>query len=78
MKPTVEETQNLIKNSGLFNIMGLVCFKSDDIAKSTCEWFTNILQKPPKDFRKTLAGIATSTLSYIPLYYYMQILGATA
>jgi len=56
VKPTVEETQNLIKDSGLFNIMGLVCFKSDNIAKSTCEWFSNILQKPPKDFRKSFAG----------------------
>lgn len=56
VKPTVEETRNLIKDSGLFNIMGLVCFKSDNIAKSTCEWFTNILQKPPQDFRKTVAG----------------------
>ncbi|MCC5616141.1 DUF1350 family protein [Nostoc sp. CHAB 5836] len=56
VKPTVEETQNLIKNSGLFNIMGLVCFKSDQIAQSTCEWFTTILQKPPQDFQKSLAG----------------------
>ncbi|MDZ7953690.1 DUF1350 family protein [Nostoc sp. DedQUE09] len=56
VKPTVEETQYLIKDSELFNIMGLVCFKSDDIAKSTCEWFTNILQKPPQDFRNTVAG----------------------
>ncbi len=56
VKPTVEETQNLIKDSGLFNIMGLVCFKSDNIAKSTCEWFTNILQKPPQNLRKSLAG----------------------
>ncbi len=56
VKPTVQETRNLIKDSGLFNIMGLVCFKSDNIAKSTCEWFTNILQKPPEDFRKIVAG----------------------
>ncbi|MEH2173950.1 DUF1350 family protein [Nostoc sp.] len=56
VKPTVKETQYLIKDSGLFNIMGLVCFKSDNIAKSTCEWFTNILQKPPQDFRNTVAG----------------------
>ncbi len=27
VKPTVEETQNLIKDSGLFNIMGLVCYQ---------------------------------------------------
>ncbi|MEH2124944.1 DUF1350 family protein [Nostoc sp.] len=56
VKPTVEETQHLIKDSGLFNIMGLICFKSDNIAKSTCEWFTNTLQKPPQYFRKTVAG----------------------
>jgi hypothetical protein len=56
VKPTPEQTENLIKDSGLFNIMGLVCFKSDKIAQLTCEWFTNILQKPPKDFRKALAG----------------------
>ncbi|WP_335045378.1 DUF1350 family protein [Nostoc sp.] len=56
VKPTVQETRNLIKDSKLFKIMGLVCFKSDNIAKSTCEWFTNILQKPPEDFRKTVAG----------------------
>ncbi|WP_445631321.1 DUF1350 family protein [Nostoc sp. DSM 114167] len=56
VKPTVKETQYLIKDSKLFNIMGLVCFKSDNIAKSTCEWFTNILQKPPQDFRNTVAG----------------------
>ncbi|BDI14487.1 hypothetical protein ANSO36C_02890 [Nostoc cf. commune SO-36] len=56
VKPTVDETRNLIKDSELFNIMGLVCFNSDNIAESTCEWFTNILQKPPQDFRKSLAG----------------------
>ncbi|MHC5596244.1 MAG: DUF1350 family protein [Nostoc sp.] len=56
VKPTREETENLIKDSGLFNIVGLVCFKSDNIAKSTSEWFTNILQKPPEDFRKAFAG----------------------
>ncbi|MBD2242131.1 DUF1350 family protein [Nostoc sp. FACHB-888] len=56
VKPTVEETQNLIKDSGLFNIMGLVCFKSDNIAKLTCEWFTNILKKPPQQFLENLKG----------------------
>ncbi|MCC5623381.1 DUF1350 family protein [Nostoc sp. CHAB 5715] len=56
VKPTVEETHNLIKDSGLFNIMGLVCFKSDNIAKFTCEWFTNILRKPPQEFLKALEG----------------------
>ncbi|MEH1803628.1 MAG: DUF1350 family protein [Nostoc sp.] len=56
VKPTVKETQTLIYDSGLFNIMGLVCFKSDKIAKPTGEWFTDILQKPPENFRKPLAG----------------------
>ncbi|MBW4451875.1 MAG: DUF1350 family protein [Nostoc indistinguendum CM1-VF10] len=56
VKPTVEETQNLIKDSGLFNIMGLVCFKSDNIAKLTCEWFTDILKKPPQQFLENLKG----------------------
>ncbi|MCC5597951.1 DUF1350 family protein [Nostoc favosum] len=56
VKPTVEETRNLIKDSGLFNIMGLVCFQSDNIAKLTCEWFTNVLKKPPQEFMKSLEG----------------------
>ncbi|MCC5641655.1 DUF1350 family protein [Nostoc sp. CHAB 5824] len=56
VKPTPEETKNLIKDSELFNIMGLVCFKSDKIAKLTCEWFTKTLKKPPKKFINTLEG----------------------
>ncbi|MBC1223008.1 DUF1350 family protein [Nostoc sp. UCD121] len=56
VKPTPEETKNLIKDSGLFNIMGLVCFKSDKIAKLTCEWFTDILKKPPQKFIGNLNG----------------------
>ena len=54
VKPTPEETHNLIKDSELFNIMGLVCFQSDNIAKSTCQWFTKTLGKPPKKLLKTL------------------------
>jgi hypothetical protein len=54
VKPTVEETKNFIKDSGLFNIMGIVSFKSDEIAKLTCDWFTTILNKPPTRFRKSL------------------------
>ncbi|MEH2243412.1 DUF1350 family protein [Nostoc sp.] len=56
VKPTPEETKNLIKDSGLFNIMGLVCFKSDNIAKLTCKWFSKILKKPPQEFLKSLEG----------------------
>ncbi|MUL35976.1 DUF1350 family protein [Gloeocapsopsis dulcis] len=56
VEPTPEETFNLIQESGLFNLLGLVCFKSDNIAKSTCQWFINTLKKPPKDFLRTLEG----------------------
>ncbi|MDZ8184007.1 MAG: DUF1350 family protein [Nostoc sp. ChiSLP02] len=56
VKPTIEETQNLIKDSNLFNIMGLVRFQSDNIAKSTTDWFVNIFKKPPQKFLETLAG----------------------
>lgn len=56
VKPNPAETHNLIQESGLFNLLGLVCFKSDNIAKLTCEWFINTLKKPPKDFLKTLEG----------------------
>jgi len=56
VKPTPEETYGLIKESDLFNLMGLICFKSDNIAKSTCEWFINTLKKPPINFTKTLEG----------------------
>ncbi|MEH2164851.1 MAG: DUF1350 family protein [Nostoc sp.] len=56
VKPTPEETKNLIKDSELFNIMGFVCFQSDNIAKLTCEWFTDILKKPPQKFLGTVEG----------------------
>ena len=56
VKPTPEETYELIKESDLFNLLGLICFKSDNIAKSTCEWFINTLKKPPGDFMKTIEG----------------------
>lgn len=56
VKPTPEETYGLIKESGLFNLQGLICFKSDNIAKLTCEWFINTLKKPPLYFRKELEG----------------------
>lgn len=56
VKPNPQQTHDLILESGLFNLMGLVCFKSDNIAKSTCEWFINTLKKPPKDFLRSLMG----------------------
>jgi len=54
VEPTPEETCKLIQESGLFNLLGLVCFQSDNIAKSTCEWFIDTLKKPPKYFLRTL------------------------
>jgi len=56
VEPTPEETCKLIQESGLFNLLGLVCFQSDNIAKSTCEWFINTLKKPSEDFLRTLEG----------------------
>ncbi|HEY9623112.1 MAG TPA: DUF1350 family protein [Crinalium sp.] len=54
--PTPDETFNLIHKSGLFNLTGLVRFKSDDIAAETCDRFVNQLSKPPQDFRLALLG----------------------
>lgn len=56
VRPNPKETYDLIQESGLFNLLGLGCFKSDNIAKLTCLWFVNTLKKPPKDFLKTLEG----------------------
>ena len=56
VKPTPEETRSLIKESNLFNLLGLICFKSDNIAKLTCGWFINTLGKPPEDFQESLEG----------------------
>lgn len=56
VKPTPEETHNLIKDSYLFNRLGLVQFESDKIAAETCDWFTHSLGKPPEEFRRMLYG----------------------
>ena len=56
MKPSPEETFALIKYSKLFNLLGLVSFKSDTIAKTTVEWFIQNLEKPPQDLRDNLTG----------------------
>jgi len=56
VKPTPEETYALIKNGNLFNLLGLNSFKKDKLASSTCQWFENILQKPPKELTKELKG----------------------
>ncbi len=56
VKPSPEETFALIKYSKLFNLLGLVSFKSDTIAKTTVEWFIQNLEKPPQDLRDNLTG----------------------
>lgn len=56
VKPNPEVTYSLIRESNLFNLLGLICFKSDEIAKPTCKWFINTLEKPSNDFRKILDG----------------------
>ncbi|BAT52140.1 unknown protein [Nostoc sp. NIES-3756] len=56
VKPTPQETFALIQATNLFNLLGLVSFKSDKLAKSTCEWFVNTFKKPPTDLQNNLAG----------------------
>lgn len=56
VKPTPKETEALIENSKLFNLLGLVYFPLDNIGKSTREWFFNHLKKPTEDFRAKLKG----------------------
>ncbi|MBT9312408.1 DUF1350 family protein [Leptothoe kymatousa] len=56
VKPDPATTHALIKKSNLFNLLGLVCFKSDNIASETCHWFTQDLGKPPEQHQKRLTG----------------------
>ncbi|WP_414578046.1 DUF1350 family protein [Anabaena sp. CCY 9402-a] len=56
VNPSPDETYALIKATNLFNLLGLVQFKSDKIAQKTADWFVNIFHKPPVDFQNTLAG----------------------
>lgn len=56
VKPTPEETYALIKDGDLFNLLGLVSFPLDNIAKSTVQWFDETFKKPPNDFRQELKG----------------------
>ncbi|MBE9198469.1 MULTISPECIES: DUF1350 family protein [unclassified Nodularia (in: cyanobacteria)] len=56
VKPTPEETYALIKDSNLFNLLAILRFKSDNIARGTCDWFINTLGKPPQDLWQELPG----------------------
>lgn len=49
VKPSVEETYCLIKESQLFGLMGLISFTKDKIAKDTVDWLkANLPNKPTK------------------------------
>lgn len=54
--PTPQETYALIEHSNLFNLLAILRFKSDDIARGTCDWFIDTLRKPPQDFWQELPG----------------------
>jgi hypothetical protein len=36
--------------------LGLISFKTDKIALSTCQWFESNFKKPPKEFQQKLNG----------------------
>ncbi|HLP88675.1 MAG TPA: DUF1350 family protein [Nostocaceae cyanobacterium] len=46
VKPTPSLTFDLIKKSNLFNLLGVVSFRADKIAKSTVQWFEETFAKP--------------------------------
>lgn len=56
VKPTPDETYALIKKANLFGLLGLISFKTDKIALSTCQWFESDFKKPPKEFQQKLNG----------------------
>ncbi len=47
VKPTVEQTHCLIKGSRLFNLIGLIAFSQDDIARETVSWLQRNLSNKP-------------------------------
>lgn len=56
VSPSPAETFNLIQVSQLFNKMGLASFESDNIARTTVNYFLNILRKPPQELHKAFNG----------------------
>jgi hypothetical protein len=56
VKPSPEETYALIRVTNLFNLLGLVKFKSDKIALKTVDWFMKTFHKPPVELQNTLSG----------------------
>ena len=56
VNPTPEKTYALIRSGNLFNLLGIVDFKTDKIALSTCHWFEKDFKKPPENFQEHLIG----------------------
>lgn len=56
VNPTPAVTKKLIRMGDFFNLLGLICFKQDNIARQTCQWFTQNLGKPPQEARANLCG----------------------
>ncbi|MGK7872146.1 MAG: DUF1350 family protein [Xenococcaceae cyanobacterium] len=58
VKPTVEQTYCLIKCSRLFNLIGLIAFQNDDIARETVSWLLDKknLPKGPAEFAELPGG----------------------
>lgn len=44
VNPTVEQTKCLVEGSNLFNLIGLISFKRDTIARPTCDWIIQHLK----------------------------------
>ncbi|MCF4970139.1 DUF1350 family protein [Nostoc sp. CMAA1605] len=56
VNPNPQETFALIQETNLFNLLGLIQFKADKLAKSTVDWFLNTFNKPPVDFQYLAPG----------------------
>lgn len=56
VKPNSDVTYSFIKESNLFQRVGLICFQCDKIAEQTCKWFISILEKNREEKIKILDG----------------------
>lgn len=60
--PNLKQTRCLIKHSDLFNLIALVCFKQDEIAKETCNWIVKELNTKSEQSQDRLLPIAPEQL----------------
>lgn len=63
VKPTVEQSHCLIKNSNLFNLISLIAFKQDKIAPETVNWLKSNLPNKPAKFSE-IAGEHLAPLGF--------------